>query len=387
MLEKLSKLKEKEASELLLYSIIFICTFFIVWANIAELDERVLSSGKVIPASQVQDIQNLEGGILKTMSVSEGDIVQKEQILLELDDTNFKSDFDKNQSLYFSYLASINRLEAESMEKNDITFSKEISDQSIKEQEKKHFKARTQEHKTQKTAMDSDIKILQEKKDLMEPLVKKGVVSKLKFLDAKEKLADAVGKKATYLAQYKSEIHKNLSDLRSKMQATKVLLKSLKDRMERTVIKSPVYGVVNKINIDTIGGIAKPGENIMEVVPLETLLLEGKLLPSDVAFIKPGQPARIQLTAYDPTVYGDFEGIVKYVSMDTIASENPSEKDQQYYKILIEFSDKELLHKGKKLDLIPGMQASINILTGKKTVMDYLLKPILKAKREALKER
>jgi adhesin transport system membrane fusion protein len=188
-------------------------------------------------------------------------------------------------------------------------------------------------------------------------------------------------RKAEFRTQALDELNRRRVELKS-LQET---ISAGKDRVTRTDVRSPVRGTINQININTIGGVIRPGEQIMEVVPLDdTLLIEARIRPADIAFLHPGQAAMIKITAYDFSIYGGLEGVVEQISADTIQGE---QEDESFYKVKLRTKTNALTYRGAKLPIIPGMTASVDILTGQKTVLDYLLKPILKAKQNALRER
>ncbi|MGH8120211.1 MAG: HlyD family type I secretion periplasmic adaptor subunit, partial [Gammaproteobacteria bacterium] len=202
-------------------------------------------------------------------------------------------------------------------------------------------------------------------------------------------IAEIAQKKHQEKSNFVSEASKDLNQAKGEMERTLASLTKLEDRVQRTQVESPVKGTVKKLNINTVGGVIQPGMDIMEIVPDEdTLLIEAKIRPKDIAFLHPGQKATIKFSAYDFSIYGGLEANLEYISSDTIEDEKERDKDNNtYYLVRLRTLKNNLLHKGEKLYIIPGMVAEVDILTGKKTVMDYLLKPILKARDTALRER
>ncbi|MFQ5618005.1 MAG: HlyD family type I secretion periplasmic adaptor subunit [Rhodospirillales bacterium] len=410
--------------------LIFIVLFFVAavtWAWWAEVDVVTRGQGTVIPSSQVQVIQNLEGGILKKILVKEGDMVEAGQILLRIDDTGLASRLGEQTAAYYSLMGQVARLTAES-EGSALEFPPELMAEArqVAVNERSLFNARradlksqlgilrkqVEQRKQELTELRGQLKqnrsslvLLHEEMEMTEPLVRNGVVPKINLLRLRREVNDLEGLiKATILAlpraksavqeatrrieekylNFRSEALSELNIRRAEFAQVEQSILAAKDRVLRTDIRSPVKGIVKKMNIRTIGGVVSPGMNLMEVVPLDdTLLVEARVLPADVAFLKPGQDATVKLTAYDFSIYGGLKAKLERISADTIVDE----RGDSYYQIIVRTDKNELVHRGKVLPIIPGMVASIDILTGRKTVLDYLLKPILKARDRALTER
>lgn len=373
----------------LMYSIIFFIAVAIVWSKLTVLDEITSAQGKVIPSSQIQVIQNLEGGILSELFVREGDTVKKGQTLLRIDDTRFSSSFKEGEQKYVSLLVAISRLKAEAAGADKITFPDSVRGHPdvIKNAEALFNK--------QKQQMDSSTQTLQNSYDLAveelaitKPLVKEGLMSQLELLRLKRQVNELKGDIDKVQDEFRSNAQKELNEKKSEYSALTESLKAAKDRLTRTTVRSPVNGTVNLVHISTVGAVIQPGVSILEIVPTEdNLLVEAKIKPQDIAFIRPGQHAVVKITAYDYTVYGGLDGVVEHISADTIEEEKQAKNDESYYKILVR-TDKNYLGSEKNpLYIIPGMTVSVDVMTGKKSVLDYLMKPILKARQSALRER
>ncbi len=399
----------------------------ITWAWWAEIDEVTRGQGTVIPSSQVQVIQNLEGGILKEILVREGDMVEAGQILLRIDDTGLAASLGEQQVAYYSLMGQMARLTAES-EGGSLEFPPELMAEArqVAVNERKLFNARRADLKSQlgilRKQVDqrdqeltelrgqlrqnrSSLVLLEEELQMTEPLVRSGVVPKINLLRLRREVNDLEGLiKGTLLAQpraksavqeatrrieerylnSRSEALRELNAQKAEFAQVEQSILAAKDRVLRTDLRSPVRGIVKQLNISTIGGVVIPGMNLMEVVPLDdTLLVEARVLPADVAFLQPGQEATVKLTAYDFSIYGGLPAKLVRISADTIVDE----RGDSYYQIIVRTDKSELTHQGKVLPIIPGMVASVDILTGRKTVLDYILKPILKARNRALTER
>lgn len=411
--------------------ILIICVAFLfvalIWAYFATLDEVIHSQGKVIPSSNVQVVQNLEGGVVKSISIQEGDDVEKDQVLMEIDDTQAASSVKENIVKVDALKSKIVRLVAETQGKLPVfpdtliqespnavdsemalyqSRQKELDVQlSILQEDQKAKKQQLAEAMGRMGQLQTNADLAKKEYGLNKPLVAEGVISQVDLLKLERAMNDANGElEANKLAiprlqadieQANQRLQETLTKFRSQAQdelsQSIVQLKqltensnALEDRLHRTQVRSPVKGTVNQLFIHTVGGIVKPGADLVEIVPLEdTLLVEANVRPADVAGLRPGLPVMVKLTAYDFSIYGGLKGTVDHISADTIKGE----KGETYYEIRVKTELSYLEHNGKRYPIKPGMAANVDILTGKKTVLDYLLKPILKAKQQALTER
>ncbi|MCF8466660.1 MAG: HlyD family type I secretion periplasmic adaptor subunit [Sneathiella sp.] len=408
-----------------------VVAFFVVgyiWADNAVLDEVTRGNGKVIPSSQVQIIQNLEGGILQQLMVGEGDIVEKGQILLRIDDTGFASRAGEIESNYLNLMGRIARLEAEA-NGGALTFPAELlaerKDITVREQNlynarqaelqsqiqilRQQAQQRSQEIKEingRLNQLQTGLELANEEMEITEPLVKKGIVPKVQSLKLRREINDLKGqisasrlslprvegalKEANQrieekILSFKSQASQELGQTRAEYEAARQAILGVKDRVARTDVRSPVAGEVKDLKIQTIGGVVKPGQDIIEIVPIEdSLLVEAHIRPADIAFLRPGQKATVKITAYDYSIYGGLPAKLQRISADTITDEKTGES---FYQITVR-TDQNYLERGQnKYPIIPGMIASVDILTGHKTVLDYILKPILKTRDMALRER
>lgn len=408
------------------FSLLFI-SIGLLWANFAVLDEVSRGEGKVIPSSEIQIIQNLEGGIVQQILVKEGDVVKKNQTLLLIDATRFSSSYKETFVKIKSLEAKLIRLQAE-VDLTELTFPEDKfksfpdlvkNEQALYESRKEELNTRistlenqvaqkTQEIaelETKKTQLTKSLDLINQELDMTKPLLAEGAVSQVEILRlerqandlkgeldasiiAVKRMADAAEEAKSKLKEVQTSFRSTVYDEITKTKAELApLLESnlaLEDRVNRTIIRSPVDGTIKKLNITTIGGVVQPGMDLVEIVPLnDTLLIEAHIKPADIGFIHPGQNAMVKITAYDYAIYGGLPATVEYISADTIKNE----KDEHFYEIRVR-TKKGLIDKsGKPLVIIPGMMATVDILTGEKTVMDYLLKPVLKAKQKALTER
>ncbi|EPJ44555.1 MAG: type I secretion membrane fusion protein, HlyD [Osedax symbiont Rs1] len=414
-------------AKLLLWTVGVFVILAIIWANLAELDELSRGEGEIVPSQQLQIIQNLEGGIVAEILIREGDLVEKGQILMRIDDTRFSSSFKENKVRELELIAKAARLEAESKGADFIVpkdFPYEFN--SLVMQEKQLFEARKREleaniavfsdqmrqkqqelvqAKSKRSQLSSSYSLLRQERDMTKPLVDDGVVSAVEYLRLKRQIVDLLGElnnirlslprilasldetrgmleeaKLKFQSYARSELNETLSE-KARLQEA---LTGMQDKLSRTEIVSPVKGTIKELKFNTVNGVVQPGDEILNIVPWEdTLLVEAKLRPSDIAKVLKGQVAVIKVSAYDFGIYGGVDAIVSTVSPSTVLNE----KGEPFYIVRLTTAQPYIEKNGKKLPLIAGMTVSVDIMTGKKTVMDYLLKPILKAKQNALTER
>ena len=416
------------SKHLLFIAICSFITIFIVWANFATLDEVTRGDGKVIPSSEVQALQSLEAGIVEAILVREGDIVEAGQSLMRMNAIEAESDLGANQARYLGLLASVTRLQAEAEGLGTVEFPENVmkgAPQSVTE-ELNAFRANQQSLQGQISVLEQQlsqreselrevntrvadtrgvIALQRQEAEVIRPLVDKGSAPKLELLQ----LERTIKEKQTELNSYASSvprIRSSIEEARARIQETKNNAKAqaqaelaakliemneikerlgaLEQRRGRTELKSPVNGTIQEISTNTIGGVVRPGEDIIKIVPKDDqLIVEAKVRPSDRAFIFPGQKAVIKLTAYDFSIYGGLNGELVDISADTIEDE----EGNSFYRVKLRTDETELVRKGEVLPITTGMVASVDILTGKKTVMQYLLKPFIKTLDNAMNER
>ena len=417
---------------LLLITIAVILVAFLVWADNAVLDIVTRGQGKVIPSSQVQVIQNLEGGIMAGILVHEGDLVEKDQVLIRIDNTTAQSNYDDLHSRYLSDTAAVTRLEAEiaGMPADDIVFPDDLMKDApeLADAERKNARIRNDQLETQVGILrDQAVQKGQEVEQLTSKIenlkqslglaqkqlnimnsMEEGVVSQVDKLKAQRDVHDLKSelevtqlqlpqaKSAKQEAEsrireqqltFRSEAATELSKQRLDLASVRQQLKATKDKVTRTEVRSPVRGTVKEIKIRTIGGVIKPGEDLMEIVPIEdTLLVEAQVRTSDIAFIRTGQEATVKFDTYDYSIYGGLKATVEYISIDAIEDVS-SGKKERYFRVRLRTDKNFLGTEAKPLAIGPGYTATAEILTDKKTVLAYLMKPILKARDTALRER
>lgn len=411
----------------MLYAVTALVALFIIWACFATLDEVARGDGKVIPSSEVQVIQSLEGGIVDEFLVKQGDTVREGQVLLRMRNVQAKSDLSASNQKYYGILASTIRLQAEA-EGHALSFPEEVqkgAPESVKAEQDAYDANRRQrdnqeavlrEQLSQKESevselsrrisdISSVLQLAQDERGMVAPMVERGAANKMELLQLDRQIAsqrtdlnglrlalprsqaavkEAQGRLDEMTTSFRAAAQKELAEKTVELNTIKQTLTAYKDRSERTEIKSPVHGKVKTVRITTVGGVAKPGEPIMDIVPLEDqLVVEGRIKPSDIAFIHVGQRAIVRLSAFDFSIYGALEGQVTDISADTITND----KGESFYRVRVQTKETKLEKRGKSFEIIPGMQATVDIVTGEKTVMRYILKPFAKAANTAMRER
>lgn len=379
------------AASLFLYVISALVIIFLIWAYFAPIDQNVTGIGKVIPASQVKIIQSLDGGIITQIDVREGQMVKKNQVLAQLDTTRYKADYEQTNAQYSALTGMVSRLQAEVYGEKEIKFPEGFATTypDIVKRETQLFETRNEALTNDLTLLKDNYESSEKQAKLMKEGVDKGYVAKIDYLRIQLTANDARQKWQTRKNQFYESAWTELNQRNAQLEAAKQQLTSLKDKITHATIISPVNGIIKKINITTIGGVIQPGVDVMEIVPLEdTLLVEAKVSPADIAFIHLKQPVSVKITAYDYSIYGDLKGEVENISADTIEDKQTTySANKFYYLIDVRTKQSYILHHGEKLPIMPGMAATVSILTGKKTVMQYLLKPLIKAKMEGLHEK
>ena len=411
-----------------LWAILGFFIIMIAWASLAEIDEVTRGDGKAIPSSRLQKIQNLEGGIVAEVFVHEGEVVKAGAPLLRLDDTRFRSNAGESEADRYALEARVQRLTAQLADKETLTLSPDIVEKAPdiangemelftsvnkriqselsglneqlvqKKQELLDFQAKAEQYRR-------SLGLLQQEIGMSEPLVAKGAISRVEVLRLRRSEVETRGQlESVTLAvpraqaaikeieskvgetrgRYRSEALSQLNEARTDLSKIEATGKAIDDRVNRTLVTSPVRGIVQQLMVNTIGGVIQPGHDLVEIVPLDdTLLIEAKIRPQDIAFLRPGQEAIVKFTAYDYTIYGGMKGKLEQISPDTV-----TDKDgKSFYVIRLRTDKNHLGSDDKPLIIIPGMVASVDIITGKKTILAYLLKPILRARAEAFRER
>lgn len=377
-------------SMIMLYMIGLILVVSLVWAHFARVEEITRGDGKIIPASREQVIQSLEGGILEELNVREGDVVEKGQVLLKMDPTRASSSYGESLSKVLGLKASIARLRAQSYDTPLVFPAEVLAVPSIVSDETKAYNAQLKTLNESVGALKTSLSLAEDEVQLSAPLAKKGLVSDVEILRLRRQANEFRLQIAERTNRFRSDANSDLNKQESELAQAEEILRGRQDIMTRTTIVAPVRGTVNNIRTTTLGGVIQQGAEIMTVIPLEdNLLVEARIKPSDVAFIHPGLPATVKITAYDYAIYGGLNGVVEHLSSDTLIDEEKARSgrgDSTYYRVYVRTNQAALHVKDKAFPIIPGMVANVEIRTGEKTILSYLLKPVLKA-REAFRER
>jgi adhesin transport system membrane fusion protein len=426
-LNAVAKMEPHQGSRLLLFTIFFLILFLGIWASVSEIEELARGEGQVVPSAEIQVVQSLEGGIVQEILVQEGDSVVKDQILLRLSDVIFASEERGTEARFLSLQAKKARLKAEAEDKDfsvpedvaakapDVAKTElslyqsrqaEFKNQySILENKVSAIKARISEAQSEAARYESSRSSLQKELEITRKMVAQRAVPELEKLRLEREVSDASGRarearqradglSAELLAtrkeledhrdQFRTKVLGELNDVETEMSSLQENLKSIGDRVDRREVRAPVAGIVDKISIKTIGGIVEPAKPIVEIVPLgDDLKIIAKVSPNDIAFIKEGQSVNVKITAYDPQRYGSLKGIVKRKGANSV----DDGKGQILFEIEVRTEKNYLGDDESRFPITPGMVANIEIITGKRTIMEYLLKPILRARDVALTER
>lgn len=397
---------------------------FFIWATLANVDELTKGDGKVIPSKQLQVVQSLDGGIISDILVKEGQQVSDGQVLLKIDATRFLSGYRENRATYLALLAKAARLQAIADGKEFVPPKEVLAEEpQLAAQEESLYRNRRVELEGQigmaKGQMQQRSEELMEARaryesasqgmeltarelKLTKPLVESGAVSDVDLLRLQRDVSRYSGERSQAAAQtyrlqsaiaeaqtkiqnveleFKNQARTELAETQSKINSLGESSVALSDKVKQADIKSPMNGIVKRLLFNTIGGVVPPGKDIVEIVPLEdTLLLEAKVNPRDIAFLRPGQAAKVKFTAYDFAIYGSLDGVLEQIGADSLMDD----KGNAYYLVRVRTHKSSL---GENLPVIPGMVAEVDILTGKKSVLSYLMKPLLRAKQYALTER
>lgn len=416
---------------LLIMGVFLFLVIGVLWADWAVLDEVTRGQGRVIPSSQVQVVQNLEGGIVREIRVREGEIVKKGQVLLQIENTAFVASYGELRAKRMGLTAAVARLTAEAHQK-PLEFpawllaeGRKIADRerslymarqgelkaqlAVFEQQGEQRKQELAELQNRESHLAKSVSLIEEELRITKPLVDQGVVPRIEYIRLERQASDQRRElDAVRLAQprarsamreanrriqerflrFKSEAQSDLTQRQTELASVTEAIVAAKDRVQRTEVRSPVHGIVKQVKVSTVGGVVRPSMDLVEIVPLDdTLLVEAKVRPRDIAFIRPNQDATVKISAYDYSIYGGLKAKVERISADAITEPDASGREESYYKIIVRTKRNYLGTVAKPLPIIPGMVATVDILTGNKSVLDYLLKPVLKARNRALRER
>jgi membrane fusion protein, adhesin transport system len=400
------ELRTPRTSRMLLTSSIAMLAAGLVWANFAVLDEVKRGNGKVVPSRQTQVVQSLEGGIVDAILIQEGSIVQQGAPLIRINDTNFSSQLGEIRERRGAMAARVARLQAESKDLDKLVFPTDLmneapravaTEMSVFETHSRKLAQDVNVLVQQETRIRETLQLLNREVMLTRKLYERKVVPEIEMIrlerqasELRGQLAEVQSREITVKTTFLSQVDDDLAKSKGDLAVLDETLKSAQDKVRRTELKAPVYGVVNKVNVSTVGAVVQPAASVVEIVPLDvTLLVEGRIRPQDIAFIRPAQDAVVKISAYDSNVYGSLKGKVERISADTIAEEKAPgpERNETFYRVTVRTEENHLGTAERPLPIIPGMVATIEVLTGEKTVLDYLIKPARMLRDEALREK
>jgi len=400
---------------------------FIVWANLAVVEEISRGTGQVVPSADVQVLQSLEGGIVESFPVRTGDVVQAGDVVLRLRGVQAEADLKAAEKKYLGLRATMARLQAEATGSEPVFDTEILSGamESVQAEKDAFVAGRTQmqaqadileQQKLQRQQSVTEIRrriqdvtrelsLLKEERGIVAPLVEAEVVSRRQLLQLDRQIAErqtelntqelslprtesaaaeAIARMSEAEDSYRVTAQRALAEKTAEMHALQESIAAYRDRSARREMRAPLEGIVKDIKIKTVGGVVSPGAPVMEIVPLDgRLMVEAHIRPADIAFIHEGQRAVVRISAYDFSIYGAMEGVVSQVSADALVNE----RGESYYRVRVETQASDVVKNGRHYPVIPGMQATVDIVTGDKSVMQYLLKPFIKASQTALRER
>lgn len=392
--EFLSGLKESQIVESTvtgmwaIYLMLLVLIIAIVWASFAKVDQIVKADGRVVADGREQIIASLEGGILGSMLVREGMLVEKGQDLLRLDPTRFEAQQNEGQAKRVALLATVARLQAEALGR-PLSFPPVVmADNSVVQGETESYEARRQALNEAVGVTRRSLALLQRELRMSERMAASGLMSDVEVMRLQRQVNDLNLQIQERVNRFRQDASGELVKARTELAQLEEQMVVKQDVLSRTILKSPVRGLVKNIRIGTLGGVVQAGAPIMEILPVGTrVLIEARLKPADIGFVKKGLPVTVKLTAYDYFVYGGLEGVIDYISPDALGEEaKATSTDATYYRAMIHSDVSTLRLHGKPLSVMPGMTASVEMRTGTRTVMQYLLMPLMKS-QDAFRER
>jgi adhesin transport system membrane fusion protein len=399
-----------------------------VWAYFAVLDEVTRGNARVVPSRQTQVVQTLEGGIVEAINIQEGAIVQRGQILMRIDDTNFASQLGEVRERRAAMAVRVARLDSEAAGRTSIEFPADLDrdfsrlavaerslfdararrlaqDLEVLQQQEDQRRREKDELQAQASRISSSLNLLDREAGITRRLHQTRVVPEIEMIrldrqvaEARGQLAvaraslaridvaiqEAAGRRASAIQTFRATAEEELVRSRGDLAVLEETIRSAEDRVRRVDLRSPVYGIVNRVNVTTVGAVVQSAQSLVEIVPLDdTLLVEAQVRPADIAFIRPDQEAVVKITAYDPLIYGSLSGRVERISADTTANDN----GDTFYRVTVRTTRNHLGTAAAPLSIIPGMVGTVEVLTGQRTVLDYMLRPLRRTMSEALRER
>lgn len=361
---------------------------FVGWASFAEIEQVSRSSGQVIPSGRVQILQSSDGGVIKAINVKEGDRVRKGQVLVTLDRVRLEAAVDEGRAKVASLKTAKARIEAELFDK-PLVFSDDVKDfpDFMASQRQLFMKRRTAQ--TQDiAALNRMLRLVRQELVMNQPLVQYGDVSRSEILRLERSVADLEGQIASRQNKYLQDLQTEYAKVEEELVSTEQVLTQRTAALADTTLEAPTDGIVKNVRLTTIGGVLRPSDEVLQIVPTgEELIVETKVSPADIAYVRIGQKASVKFDAYDSSVFGSADGRVSYISPDTLTEQRQT-GDQVYYRVHIRVDTRTMRRRGnEKVEIQPGMTATSEIITGHNTVLKYLLKPIIKTVDQSFGER
>ncbi len=375
-------------SFLLLNAIVITLIVLVVWSAYSNVDEITHAEGRIIPSTRMQIVQNMEGGIVKSINVKQGDVVEKDDVVLSMESVQFSAELDSKRQQVLSLMAKEARLRAE-VNGTGLSFTPDFSSMAGQyvSTEMSEFESRRRRLNADLALLESQVQSGQEELDIVRKLTERGLEPQIELVRTQARVEDARNKMESMRRQFKSEAATDLSRVVIELNPMRQTLPAFADKVNRTQVKAPLKGVVNRVLVNTVGGVIKPGEPIAEIVPFDdNLVVEAQIRPQDIGFIQLGQSANVKITAYDYSIFGSIKGTIINISPDSVSKEERGQV-MYYYVARIETNTKAIKSLEKNLPIIPGMQAQVDIITGNKSVLSYLLKPLIAVKENAFRER
>lgn len=380
--------RDLHRSRLTLWTTALALVVFVTWAHYAEIDQITRAPGQVIASQRSQIIQSQDGGIIEQLMVKDGDTVDRGQVLVRLEKARTEASYLEARAKSAGLAATVARLRAEVFGGEPVFPPMLANYPQFRENQIVLFRKRKAAIEEEVTALQTLLGLAQRELEMTQPLLKTGDVSRTEVLRLERQVAEVgaqiTNKRNRYFQDAQAELSKALEDLAGIEQT----MAQRMTQVDQTELRAPLHGVVKNVRITTRGGVIRPGEEVMQIVPLEDdLLIEARVMPADIAFIKPGLSATVKIDAYDYTIYGDLPGKLTYISPDTL-TEDLRQGEQPYYRVRVRTDGRRFSGRpNEDLEIQPGMTATIEIRTGTNTVLKYLTKPVVKTLSEALRER
>jgi adhesin transport system membrane fusion protein len=379
---------ELRGARFVLWSVFLALVSFFLWANFSEIDQITRAQGEVIPSSNVQLIQSKDGGVLEHLPVRVGEIVEQGQIVAQFETVNAEADYQEAKAQVAASSAAMSRLTAELFGTSPVFSGLSLEFPNFVKSQKLLFERRQEAKDDEIKNIDAILALVREEILMNEPLLARGDVSKTEILRLQREEAELVAQRGKVSSEYFQSAQAEYNETEEEYERISQLLIQRKKQLQGTIIKAPVKGIVKSVRLTTIGGVIRPGEDVMEIVPIDDdLLIEAKVAPQDIGFLEIGLDVSVKIEAYDYTIYGDLDGVLSYISADTL-DDDTQNGELPFYRVHIRTQGRRFSGRpDAELEILPGMTATVEVKTGKNTVLSYLLKPIIKTLKESMGER